>query len=215
MECGVDQSWDVIAVRQALNSRDVWLSAWNGVMEEIAAQQEPPLDFAAWVAQKNRAPAGSPCNSAWLPSWLPIAGDDGGNDLFVDLRPGPAHGCMRAFRRDGGAGDAAWWGGVADMLADIAAALAQGTSSRGDRVQAGQDGRICWETDEEPSRRRGAREEPVDPPAGGTAPARGMRTGRATTADVLEGLPHDQSDVRRAACLTHLRQRCSTQGLAS
>jgi cell wall assembly regulator SMI1 len=140
------------SVREALNRRDVWMSAWNDVMEELAAQQQPPLDFAAWVAKENRVPAGSPCNSAWLPLWLPIAGDGGGDDLFVDLRPGPAHGCVRAFWRDGGASDAVWWGGVADMLADVAAALAQGTSIRGDRIQVGQDGRIWWEVYEEPSR---------------------------------------------------------------
>jgi hypothetical protein len=59
---------------------------------------------------------------------------------------------VRVFCRVGGASDAVWWGGVADMLADIAAALVQGTSIRGDRVQTGQGGRIWWETDEESSR---------------------------------------------------------------
>jgi hypothetical protein len=54
-------------------------------------------------------------------SRLPIAGD-GGNSLFVDLLPGPAHGCVRQFLRDDGAGDAAWWGGVAAILAEVVAA---------------------------------------------------------------------------------------------
>jgi hypothetical protein len=36
------------------------------------------------------APAGTPCRGWWLPQWLPIASDD----LFVDLRPGAARGCV-------------------------------------------------------------------------------------------------------------------------
>jgi cell wall assembly regulator SMI1 len=151
-------SYRPYSVLEALNSRDVWLSAWNGVMQEVAAEMQPPVDFAAWVARENRAPAGSPCNSAWLPSWLPIAGDGGGDDLFVDLRPGPAHGCVRAFRRDAGASDDAWWGGVAEMLADIAAALTLGGSIQGYRVQVEADGRMWWDNDE---LRRAAAEERV------------------------------------------------------
>src|SRR3712207_3682122 len=34
------------SVREELDKRDVWMSAWNGVMEELAAEQQPPVDFA-------------------------------------------------------------------------------------------------------------------------------------------------------------------------
>jgi cell wall assembly regulator SMI1 len=130
------------SVRMALGRRDVRMTAWNGVMEQASADQ-----FAASVVREDRAPAGSPCKGAWLPRWLPIAGDGCGNDLFVDLRPGPAHGCVRQFLRDDGAGDAAWWGGVAAMLAEVAAALTQEVRVRGRRIWVDDDGRISWDSD--------------------------------------------------------------------
>jgi cell wall assembly regulator SMI1 len=129
-------------VRAALNSRDIWLTAWN------PAAAGPDLDrFAAWVSEVDRAPAGTPCQGAWLPSWLPIAGDGGGDDLFVDLRPGPARGCVREFRRDSGASDQVLWDGVAAMLADVATALRHGVPIRGDRqIWVYDDGSICWDS---------------------------------------------------------------------
>jgi hypothetical protein len=118
------------------------MTAWNGVME-----QADPAQFAADAAQEDLAPAGSPCKGAWLPRWLPIAGDGCGNDLFVDLRPGPAHGCVRQFLRDDGAGDAAWWGGAAAMLAEVAAGLSQEVPVHGNRIWVYDDGTISWDSD--------------------------------------------------------------------
>jgi cell wall assembly regulator SMI1 len=129
-------------VRAALRSRDVWMTAWNAVMEEST-----PGQFAAYLAQENEAPAGSPCKGAWLPRWLPIAGDGGGNDLFVDLRPGPARGCVRQFLRDDGAGDTAWWSSVSAMLSEVADALTRETPIRGSRIWVEDDGAISWDTD--------------------------------------------------------------------
>ncbi|MEU2613502.1 SMI1/KNR4 family protein [Micromonospora sp. NPDC007271] len=130
------------SIRRALDSRDVWMTAWNGVMEQASADQ-----FAAYVAQENRAPAGSPCKGAWLPRWLPIAGDGGGNDLFVDLRPGPAHGCVRQFLRDDGASDTACWSSVAAMLAEVADALTQDSPVSGSRIWVDDDGAMSWDSD--------------------------------------------------------------------
>lgn len=128
-------------VRSALDSRDVWMTAWNEVMEQASADQ-----FADYVAQEDRAPAGSPCKGAWLPRWLPIASDGGGNDLFVDLRPGPARGCVRQFLRDDGAGDTIWWSSVAAMLAEVADALTRGTPVRGNRIWVDDDGAMSWDS---------------------------------------------------------------------
>lgn len=130
------------SAREALNKRNVWMTAWNGVME-----QADPERFAAYVAQEDQAPSGTPCKGAWLPSWLPVAGDGGGNDLFVDLRPGPAHGCVREFFRDAGASDAARWDSVAAMLADVAAGLTQEAPVHGHRIWVEDDGRISWDSD--------------------------------------------------------------------
>lgn len=123
------------SVRMALRSREVWMMAWNGVMEQASADQ-----FAAYMAQADRAPAGSPCKGAWLPRWLPIAGDGGGNDLFVDLRPGASHGCVWQFLREDGAGDGPWWDGVAAMLAEVAAGPTQDVRVRGLRIWVEDDG---------------------------------------------------------------------------
>jgi cell wall assembly regulator SMI1 len=129
------------SVRTALERRDVWMTAWNGVVEQASVYQ-----FAALVAQEDRALAGSPCKGAWLPRWLPIAGDGGGNDLFVDLRLGPAHGCVRQFLRDDGAGDVTLWGGVAAMLAEVAAALTQEVPVHGYRVWVDDEGSVSWDS---------------------------------------------------------------------
>jgi cell wall assembly regulator SMI1 len=135
-------SYSPYSVRAALDRRDVWMTAWNGVMEQASADQ-----FSAQVTEADRAPAGSPCKGAWLPRWLPIAGDGGGNDLFVDLRPGTAHGCVREFLRDDGAGDVTLWGGVATMLAEVAAALTQDVAVHGNRIWVDDEGSISWDSD--------------------------------------------------------------------
>ncbi|GAA4055179.1 SMI1/KNR4 family protein [Actinomadura miaoliensis] len=130
------------SIQMALDSRKIRMTVWNGVVE----QTTDPAQFAAFVERENRASAGTPCTGAWLPRWLPIAGDGGGSVLFVDLRPGPAHGCVRRFFRDGGAGDAVWWGGVAEMLADVAAGLTQEVPVHGYRVWVEDDGRMSWDS---------------------------------------------------------------------
>ena len=46
----------------------------------------------------------------------------GGDSLFVDLRPGTAHGCVGEYTTDGWTFNGPRWPSVATMLADIAAA---------------------------------------------------------------------------------------------
>jgi cell wall assembly regulator SMI1 len=135
--------YSLYSAREALNGRDVWMSAWNGVAEQV----DPP-QFAEYVARADQAPAGTPAKGAWLPRWLPIAGDGGGGNLFVDLRPGPARGCVREFTHGDGAGDAVLWDGVAPMLTDVAAGLTQDIPVHGYRAWVEDDGRISWDTDE-------------------------------------------------------------------
>jgi len=78
---------------------------------------------------------------------MPIAGDGGGNDLFVDLRPGPAHGCVREFWNEEGARDTALWSGVADMLAEVADALTRDVPVRGYRMWVDEHGAMSWGDD--------------------------------------------------------------------
>jgi cell wall assembly regulator SMI1 len=96
------------SIAEALDSRESWLSIW-------------PRD------EVDSGLAGSECRHAWLPDWLPIANNGSGNDLFVDLRPGPLHGCLMEFDRVDGAEGPPLWPSVAVMLADIADALETGS----------------------------------------------------------------------------------------
>ncbi|MEV4130548.1 SMI1/KNR4 family protein [Dactylosporangium sp. NPDC049742] len=103
------------STRAALENREILLDGWNA-----AVGHDDPERFDALVADAEQEPAGSACRFAWLPSWLPIAGDRGGDYVFADLRPGPANGCLRLFYRDAGASDVVVWPGVAAMVAEIA-----------------------------------------------------------------------------------------------
>jgi hypothetical protein len=95
------------------------------------------------------APAGTAAESPWLPSWLPIAHNLGGGNLFLDLREGPEYGCVGKQYRDEAWDGNPMWLSVTGMLADIAEGLATGAG-----VDLGfaryrakvEDGRMCWES---------------------------------------------------------------------
>ncbi|MFC9973118.1 SMI1/KNR4 family protein [Spirillospora sp. NPDC127200] len=127
-------------VEQALHSREIWLKVWRDDANERGWWAE--RDMAALQA----APAGTEAGM-WLPGWLPIANSGGGQDLFVDLRPGPLHGCVREFDRVEADGKVLW-GGVAAMLADLAQALESGSMTVGPYevgVVVADDGALYWE----------------------------------------------------------------------
>jgi cell wall assembly regulator SMI1 len=89
-------------------------------------------------------PAGSPSWN-WLPMWVPIAHDSGGDHLFVDLRPGPEHGCVTQWYETEFAIMDPKWPNVATMLAEIADALEHGTEVNGVRPKVLDDGTIHWD----------------------------------------------------------------------
>jgi cell wall assembly regulator SMI1 len=84
----------------------------------LGGEAEDPYD----VNLLQRQPAGTPAG-LFLPSFLPIAEDQSGSDLFVDTRPGLSSGCITEFVK----GDADSWGprwkSVATMLENVADAL--------------------------------------------------------------------------------------------
>jgi cell wall assembly regulator SMI1 len=95
------------------------------------------------LAELSAEPAGSPCWN-WMPMFIPIAHDGGGDFLFVDLRPGPERGCvMQWYQADFATGDPKW-PDVATMLAEIADALEHGTVVDNVRPKALDDGTIEW-----------------------------------------------------------------------
>lgn len=132
--------YDPYPVRAALASRQRWLRIWH----------EPNLSVDAdHIAEMSAQPAGSECGFTWLPSWLPVAGDGGGDDLFVDLRPGPLHGCVMTFDKVEGANGGPQWTSVAAMLGDIADALEHRSVLEVDNhpptlVGLLDDGRLKW-----------------------------------------------------------------------
>jgi cell wall assembly regulator SMI1 len=107
--------------------------------EMLAIKALDDADLSALSAE----PAGFPCWS-WLPMWVPIAHDSGGDNLFVDLRPGPERSCVMEWYETEGASMEPKWPDVATMLAEIADALEHGTDVAGVRPEVLDDGTIHW-----------------------------------------------------------------------
>jgi len=111
--------------------------ACRTLMLKIAACDDAEL------ADLSAEPAGSPCWN-YLPMWVPIAHDSGGDHLFVDLRPGPERGCVMRWYETEFASMDPKWPDVATMLAEIADALEHGTDIAGVRPKVLDDGTIHW-----------------------------------------------------------------------
>ncbi|GAA2640441.1 SMI1/KNR4 family protein [Actinomadura fulvescens] len=124
-----------VPIEMALDTRRILL--------EIAEADECDADE---IAELEAQPAGSWCDT-WLAPWMPIATSQGGQELFVDLRQGPLHGCVREYDKVGAAESAPRWTDVGAMLTDIAGALEQGTEISGlyaGHVEVTRDGSLCW-----------------------------------------------------------------------
>jgi cell wall assembly regulator SMI1 len=67
--------------------------------------------------------------------FVPIAEDHCGDHLFVDLRPGPMHGCVSHWNHDQAFLDQPMWHSVAGMLADVASSMLTGTPVLLDHAQ--------------------------------------------------------------------------------
>lgn len=91
------------------------LSAKDSIRERARLQDEvyPELD---------NDPAGS-MSSVFLREFVPIAESGTSDYLFIDERPGPESGCVRAWSGDEGNLRPTMWSGVHAMLADIAHSL--------------------------------------------------------------------------------------------
>jgi cell wall assembly regulator SMI1 len=124
-------------IRDALSRRKVWWQVWHDQMIEREWLTE--TDFTRAQADSAGAEAGM-----WLPAFLPIADSGGGADLFVDLRSGPMHGCVREFDRVSTDGKPRW-ASVAVMLADVADALENQSTINGYRAWPGSDGALTWD----------------------------------------------------------------------
>ncbi|MEU5992469.1 SMI1/KNR4 family protein [Spirillospora sp. NPDC047418] len=124
-------------IEHALDRRKVWWQIWHDQMLERGWLTEK--DFTR--AQAN--PAGTEAGM-WLLAFLPIASSGGGADLFVDLRCGPRHGCVREFDKVSTDGEPRW-GSVTAMLADIADALENHATIGGYDARPNEDGVLSWD----------------------------------------------------------------------
>ncbi|MDQ7908289.1 SMI1/KNR4 family protein [Phytohabitans sp. ZYX-F-186] len=118
-------------------------------VDQAVDHRELMLDIASCQDRAETAtlvatPAGSPRTPYWLPVWLPIAHDGGGCNLFIDLRPGPLHGCVMQWDKYEAAGLKPRWPSVATMLAEIAHALQHHTDVDGYQPEALDDGTLDW-----------------------------------------------------------------------
>ncbi|MEV4283571.1 SMI1/KNR4 family protein [Actinoplanes xinjiangensis] len=124
------------SVEEALLSRRSWLdrSERSSLRESV-----DPDALDAQVAM----PAGTKCYGIWPPLWLPIAADGGGGDLFIDLRPGPATGCLGWFDHEEWLFERASWPSLGVLLARVAESMTTGTPING-RIPKAVDGRLEW-----------------------------------------------------------------------
>jgi cell wall assembly regulator SMI1 len=97
---------DMLSIRQML----------QGIQRDIFGSGPRPGDS---------EPAGSPTPD-WLDSFLPIADAADAGLLYVDLRDGAQFGCVWEWYPEGGVASAPWWTSVAEMIDDVAYALAEG-----------------------------------------------------------------------------------------
>ncbi len=80
--------------------------------------------------------------------FLPVAWDHGHTNLFVDLRPGPQHGCVMRWDDESAVRGGPLWPSVTAMLADTARALTDGTpalAGRADCVPELDEEAMFWE----------------------------------------------------------------------
>lgn len=97
------------------------------------------------VERFDAASAGEPAG-LFLPSFVPVAEDRAGANLFVDLRPGRLHGCVTAYFKGDADGYGPLWPSVTAMLHEVAASLADGTPINHQYPKTA-DGRLEWTFD--------------------------------------------------------------------
>jgi cell wall assembly regulator SMI1 len=136
------------------------LAWWR--LDDMAATAWIPLGFAplgldeaieirdilVLVARDEAAHSGARANAAeYLPRFLPIAEDAGGDHLLVDLRSGqPTYGAVFLWDHEAPGSGVPLWNSVSELLADTAEALTTGTPALSGHAQRGGVERPCVAT---------------------------------------------------------------------
>jgi cell wall assembly regulator SMI1 len=119
-----------MTIREALDDRRRWLASQGDT-------------YGLRLSELSAAPAGSTGELfALLPEFLPIAADDCGWYLLIDLRQGDQHGCVRELDKYEGL-QPPRWAGVEEMLTEVADALENGTPAAR-YVAAIEEDELCW-----------------------------------------------------------------------
>lgn len=116
---GAQRSWEVWC-----SLRTAWSEQW----------ERPACDYYAGSG-----------GSSFHPAWIPIAGDGFADELVVDLRPGPLHGCVMEWEQEAARVTTPEWAGVCSMLADVHRALTEGAPAGHSHPTVTEDGRLDWQ----------------------------------------------------------------------
>ncbi|MFJ1757015.1 SMI1/KNR4 family protein [Kitasatospora sp. NPDC088134] len=100
MDHWLPQAFAPVPWEEALETREIWLL--------VAEQEDEALG------------EDGPAEDRYLPEFLPIALDPGGDGLVVDLRPGDTHGAVLRWDHESWVLDVPQWASVAAMLRDVA-----------------------------------------------------------------------------------------------
>ncbi|GDY29186.1 glucan synthase [Gandjariella thermophila] len=113
--------------REALEAwrkhRKLWLDTW----------ERPDCDVEAGSAARS-----------YHPAWVPFAFDGLGDDLVIDLRPGPLRGCVLEWDHEVCQLNGPEWTSVDAMLAEVATALEHGSPVGHCQPAVTTDGRLDW-----------------------------------------------------------------------
>ena len=111
-----------LPLQSVMSHWSMWQEIWAGIIASSPnAGSGGPLRH-----RPARGPASGISGREFLPSFVPIAEDQSGDDMFVDTRSGRLRGCVTEFVK----GNADTWGpkwpSVTAMLADLAQGLHAG-----------------------------------------------------------------------------------------
>jgi cell wall assembly regulator SMI1 len=123
--------WEILSVVDVVSQAETWL----GFADHAAGEDDEGIDAPS--------PDAGQSVLAFLPDFVPIAGDGCGNTLFVDLRPGSEHGCVSEFEAEDGMSGPTW-PSVTRMLEDLADSLESGRECDG-WLPSVEEGELSWD----------------------------------------------------------------------
>ncbi|MCX6468410.1 MAG: SMI1/KNR4 family protein [Corynebacteriales bacterium] len=113
---------DMFGLDQILAERTMMIEVWQAIID--GDTDFHPGGYDGVVAAHPHAGSRA---GAFLPHYIPISGMDG-YLYFCDLRPGEAHGSVRAYYKDAADDDTYTWRSITDMVTGLREAIADGSA---------------------------------------------------------------------------------------